>query len=351
MANVPEAAVLERSGRLCCGTIDSWLVFKLTGGKAFKTDYSNASRTQLFNIHTLKWDESLCALFGVSPQSLPEVSMSDSLFGYTNLGGLFPKSIPIRGVLGDSHAALLGQGCRERGNAKATYGTGSSVMTLTGETPSDGGGSLVTSLAWGLSGKVEYVLEGNINYTGAAITWLKNNLGLIASDAESEGLALNAQPGDKTCFVPAFSGLGAPYWDSGATALLTGMTRTTGRAEIVRACLDSIAFQISDIVRSTRKQTGLPISFLRVDGGPTANQYLMQRQSDIAAAEILVPNQRELSGMGAAYAAGFSAGLYTPETALHHVRYKPYSPRITNEERDTLLSRWRGAVKQALTHS
>ncbi|MDD4849719.1 MAG: glycerol kinase GlpK [Gemmiger sp.] len=350
LQNVPAVAAAAQNGTLCCGTMDSWLIFHLTEERAFKTEYSNASRTQLYNIHKLTWDAELCRLYGVPPESLAEVCMSDSVFGTTTLGGWLGKAIPICGVLGDSHAALLGQNCREPGSIKATYGTGSSVMMQTGTRAIHSSGGLVTSLAWGLGGQVHYVLEGNLNYTGAVITWLHKNVALIAADSESEALARAADPGDKTYFVPAFTGLGAPYWDSEATALLTGMTRTTGRAEIVKACLECIGYQIADLLGCMARDSGLAARELRVDGGPTANAYLMQFQSDIAGVTVAVPNLQELSGIGAAYAAGCACGLYDPAAGYTGLQRKHYTPAMPEPRRQTLYKGWQQAVRQALTH-
>ena len=288
MENVPEAKALAAQGKLACGTIDSWLVYCLTG--KHKTDYSNASRTQLFNIADLQWDAELCGLFSVPMDSLPEVCMSDSNFGETDLRGLLPHPVPIHGVLGDSHGALFGQDCRRPGQIKATYGTGSSVMIHIGDSPKFSDSGLVTSLAWGINGKVEYVFEGNLNYTGAVMTWLRETVGLIATDSEATELAYKANPNDHTYFVPAFTGLGAPYWDSHATGLLTGITRTTGRAEIAKACLECIAYQITDLVELMRRDSGILVDTLRVDGGPTASKYLMQFQSDIADVTVQIPD-------------------------------------------------------------
>lgn len=350
LRNVPGAADLAAEGKLCLGTIDSFLVYQLTEEKAFKTDYSNASRTQLFNIHTLKWDEELCALYGVPRACLAEVCMSDSLFGHTTLGGLLETPVPLCGVLGDSHAALLGQNCRAPGQTKATYGTGSSVMMQTGQRLVKSRCGLVTSLAWGLGGQVEYVLEGNLNYTGAVITWLKKDAALLASDGESEGLARLANPADRTYFVPAFTGLGAPYWDSEATGLLTGVTRTTGRAEIVKACVDCIGYQITDLILRMAEDAGLAPAELRADGGPTANSYLMQFQSDMAQVEVSVPEIQELSGFGAACAAGFSCGFYDPAVVHSQMHRHSYTPRMEKTERDERYAGWQRAVRQALTH-
>lgn len=346
MERVPEAKRLSESGKLACGTIDSWLLYCLTG--SHKTDYSNAGRTQLFNINTLEWDRELCALFSVPMNSLPEVCMSDSYFGETDLGGLLPRPVPIHSVLGDSHGALFGQDCRRPGQIKATYGTGSSVMMHIGSKPKFSDSGLVTSLAWGINGKVEYVFEGNLNYTGAVMTWLRESVGLIRTDAEATELAEKANPNDRTCFVPAFTGLSAPYWDSRATGLLTGITRTTGRAEIAKACLECIAFQIADLVSLMRQDSGIAVETLRVDGGPTASAYLMQFQSDIADAAVQIPDLQELSGLGAAYAAGMAVGLYDRESAYLNIRRRGYARRMSPEARAERLADWKRAVRQAL---
>ncbi len=250
LENVEGAKEKAEKKEICHGTVDSWLIFKLTGGKSYKTDYSNASRTQLFNIFDLKWDEEICGLFGIDPENLAEVVDSDSDFGETDVEGLFPKPIPIHGVLGDSHGSLFGQGCLKSGMIKSTYGTGSSIMMNIGEKPVLSTHGVVTSLAWSMGGKVSYVLEGNLSYTGATITWLKDDLKIIESPAETEKLARQAAANDSLYLVPAFSGLGAPYWDSCAAAAIVGMTRTTGKAEVVRAGVECIAYQITDIIKA-----------------------------------------------------------------------------------------------------
>lgn len=350
MEHVPEARALAQQNQLCCGTMDSFLVYSLSKERAFKTDYSNASRTQLFNLRTLAWDVDICKLFGVPQTVLAEVCMSDSCFGTTDLAGLLEHPIPIHGVLGDSHGALFGQNCRTPGKIKATYGTGSSVMMHVGNEPVFSANGLVTSLAWGIDGKVEYVLEGNINYTGAVITWLKNQVGLISTDKEIDILAERANPADRTYCVPAFTGMGAPHWDSKASAILTGMARTTGREEIAKAALDCIAYQITDLVEVMRKDAKLPLTELRADGGPTASRYLMQFQSDISNVTVCVPSLQELSGMGAAYAAGIAAGLYGRESVYEQIGHTAYPPRMERVERSRLYEGWQWAVKQALTH-
>lgn len=337
-----------KNGELCLGTIDSWLIYKLTGG-AFKTDYSNASRTQLFNLKMLSWDEKICGIFDIPVCALAEVCDSDAVYGMTTMEGLFANPVPICGVLGDSHAALFGQGCLKPGMIKATYGTGSSLMMNIGDKPIQSSHGVVTSLAWGRGGKVDYVLEGNLNYTGAVITWLKDDLKLISSAGETEQLAREANPADRTYLVPAFTGLGAPYWDEKATASISGITRTTGKAEVVKAALDCIAYQITDLVRAMEQDTGLQIAELRVDGGPTRNVYLMQFQSDIANKRVNIPDAEELSGIGAAYMAGISVGLYDLEKLADNMKRSMYEPKMADEVREKKYAGWKEAVGGVLT--
>lgn len=346
--NVPGVREQAQAGEIACGTIDSWLVFRLTEGRNFQTDYSNASRTQLFNIGKLEWDEACLNVFGIPRSCMPQVTDSDGDYGVTDFGGYLDEPIPIRGVLGDSHGALFGQGCLKPGMIKSTYGTGSSIMMNIGERPVYTDLGVVTSLAWSMGGKVSYVLEGNINYTGAVITWLQKDLKLIESAAETEELARAAHPQDKTCLVPAFSGLGAPYWDSQATAVICGMTRTTGRAEIVRAGLDCIAYQIADIIQIMGKASGLPIQELRVDGGPTRNGYLMQMQSDILNIPVRVPDAEELSGIGAAYAAGLAANMYDA-SVFERLRRTSYLPSMDEAVREDRRQCWKAAVDMVRT--
>ncbi len=342
--------VRERAdrGELCCGTIDSWLVYKLTGKKEFRTDYSNASRTQMFHIGKFKWDEEICSLFKIPMSALAKVTDSNGYYGDTDLEGYLDHPIPIHGVLGDSHGALFGQGCLDKGMIKATYGTGSSVMMNIGGSPvySD---RVVTSLAWGMDGKVDYVLEGNINYTGAVITWLKDDLQLIQSPAETQALAEAANPLDETYLVPAFSGLSAPYWDSQAKAVIYGMTRTTKRAELVKAALESIVYQITDVMTVMGQESGIPIEALRVDGGPTKNSYLMQFQSDMAQIPVQVPPMEELSGIGAAYAAGLGAGIYQKGQLFGKTERKEYRPAMAKELREKKYTGWNKAVSKVLS--
>ncbi len=348
LRNVEGARELSDAGKLCHGTIDSWVIYKLTGKASYKTDFSNASRTQLFNIFDLKWDEEICDIFGIDPNNLPEVCGSNSNFGETDFDGLLPNPVPIHGVLGDSHGALFGQGCLQPGMMKSTYGTGSSIMMNIGENPVLSTHGVVTSLAWSMDGKVNYVLEGNLNYTGAVITWLKDDLKMIDSPQETQALAEQAASDDPLYLVPAFSGLGAPYWDSRATAMFTGMTRTTGRAEIVRAGLECIAYQIQDVIEAMSEDSGVEVHELRVDGGPTRNAYLMQFQSDIAGIAVQVPDSDELSGMGPAYAAGLALGIWD-ETIFEKLGRTKYTPNMQEKLRNKKYEGWKRAVKKVLS--
>lgn len=347
LENVEGAKVKAEAGELCFGTMDSWLVYKLTNGVAYKTDYSNASRTQLFNIMELKWDEEVCELFGINPNNLAEVCDSNSNFGETDFEGLLDKSIPIHSVLGDSHGALFGQGCLERGMIKTTYGTGSSIMMNIGDKPVLSTHGVVTSLAWGMNGKVNYVLEGNINYTGAVITWLKDDLKLIASPNETEQAALEASSDDQLYLIPAFTGLGAPYWDSKATGTITGITRTTGKAEIVRAGLECIAYQITDVVKAMSEDSGIVVEELRVDGGPTRNKYLMQFQSDILHIAVQVPDAEELSGIGVAYAVGLALGVYDT-TIFNKMKRDKFESKMDTNLRNKKYQGWLSAINSIL---
>lgn len=348
LENVEGAKERADAGNICHGTIDSWLVYKLTKGQSYKTDYSNASRTQLFNIFDLKWDEEVCMLFGIDAKNMAEVCDSDSNFGETDFEGLLPRSIPIHGVLGDSHGSLFGQGCLQPGMTKSTYGTGSSIMMNIGRTPVLSTHGVVTSLAWSIGGEVHYVLEGNLNYTGAVITWLKDDLKLIQSPGETETLAKEAVQGDSLYLVPAFSGLGAPYWDSHAAASILGMTRTTGKAEVVRAGVECIAYQITDIIRAMSEDAGVKVGELRVDGGPTRNTYLMQFQSDIADAVVQVPDSEELSGIGPAYAAGLALDIWD-DTIFGRLNRVKYEPEMDGTLREAKYAGWKAAVETVLT--
>lgn len=347
LQNVPGVKERAERGEICCGTVDSYLLYRLTEGKAFKTDFSNASRTQLFNLHTLAWDEDILSLFGIPACCMAEVTDSDGVFGETDFEGTLPRPVPIHCMLGDSHAALFAQGCLDRGMIKVGYGTGSSIMMNIGESPLLSDKGVVTSLAWKLKGKVGYILEGNVNYSGAIVTWLKDQAGLLKTSAESEELAKRANPLDKTYLVPAFSGLGAPYWRSDVSAAFIGMSRATGRAELVKAGLEAIAYQITDIVDIMRDEARIPDIELRVDGGPSRNGWLMQFQSDMLRCPVLVPEAEELSCVGVAYAAGMALGMYGEDIFANN-RYAQYEPRMDEAARKARHAGWKAAVQRIL---
>ena len=343
LQNTEGAMKKAEEGNIFHGTIDSYLIYRLTNGATYATDYSNASRTQLFDIVNLKWDEKICDLFGIKIKNLPKVMDSNSCFGYTDCEGLFSEPIPIHAVMGDSHGALYGQNCRKRGLAKATYGTGSSIMMNVGDRPINSKNGLVTSLAWGIDGKVNYVLEGNLNYTGAVITWLKDDMQLIESPGDTESLAISACKEDSLYLVPAFTGLGAPYWNASAKAAIVGMDRTTKRPEMVRATLECIAYQITDIIKAMGEDSSIDIKELRVDGGPTKNNYLMDFQSNIADTEVLVASQEELSGIGVAFLAGITTGLWD-DSIFSKMKYTIHEPVMDENKRIEKYNGWRDAV-------
>lgn len=330
---------------LCLGTMDSWLVYQLTKGKSFKTEPSNACRTQLMAIDQQQWDDQLCDIFGISKRNLPEIVDSDALFGLTDFDGVLPKPVPIHSVLGDSQAALFGQHCLEFADVKATYGTGSSIMMNIGDQPIRSQNGLMTSIAWRLQGQTNYVLEGNVNYSGAVVKWLQEDIHLIQSAGETESLAEQANPEDHTYLIPAFSGLGAPYWDDKAEAVIWGMTRLTRKPELVKAALDSIVFQINDVIQQMLRDIGSTRTVLKVDGGVTKNNYLMQFQADMTHAKILLPNLEELSAFGTVYAAGLALGVYDRQVSQQAIQYRCYKPKMSLNQRKQALHGWQRAMK------
>ncbi|MDY3121971.1 glycerol kinase GlpK [Suipraeoptans intestinalis] len=343
--NIPKVKEKMEEGKVAFGTIDSWLLFKLTEGRVHRTEYSNASRTQLLNLETLEWDKEICRYFGINENSLPEIVASDHLFGKTTLGGFLEHPIPICGMIGDSHGALFGHDCRQPGKIKATYGTGASVMLNTGTERIFSKHGLSTSIGWKVDGKITYVLEGNINYAGAVISWLKEDLGMIRQAKETEQFALQADQEDETYIVPAFSGLGAPWWNSDAKAMIVGMSRKTGKKELIKAACDCIAHQIQDVIDAMEGDTGLKIKELCVDGGPTRNQYLMQFQSDMAEARIRIPQMEEVSVAGACYLAAMSAGVYERQTAYQAMHYECYTAKMQRETKMKKRQGWKQAIQ------
>ncbi|MBQ6221052.1 MAG: glycerol kinase GlpK [Solobacterium sp.] len=348
MQNVPEARKLAEEGSLCFGTIDTWLLFKLSGNQSFKTDSSNASRTMFMDLEKLCWDEEICSTFGIPVECLPEIVCSDVNFGLTDLEGYLNIPVPVHAMLGDSHAALFGQGCHEPGMIKATYGTGSSIMMNVGEKPVSCEG-IASCVAWGRNGKTLYVLEGNVTFSCAVITWLKDDLKLIDSPKDSGKLAKLANPEDITCLVPAFSGLGAPHWDTEAKGTICFMTRTTGRNEIVRAAEDSVAHQITDVIETMVKNAHVNVSELRVDGGATKDKYLMQFQSDMLQCDLLVPDVEELSCIGAAYMAGLALNVYD-ESIFNRIKRERYTPAMEDDKRAGKRELWKKAVHSVMTN-
>jgi len=328
--------------------MDSWLLWKLTGGKVHATDYSNACRTLLFNIRELKWDEELVTLFDLDGISLPEVRFSDELFGATDPAVLFSKPVPVAGLMGDSHAALFGQNCFEPGMAKATYGTGSSIMMNIGKKPLPPPEGLVTSIGFGRNRSIDYVYEGNIHCTGDTISWLKNELKLIGDAGETEEIATSVSSSEGVYMVPAFVGLGAPYWDNEARASITGISRHTGKAHIVRAVLESIAFQVNDLVELMQKDEAVQLRELRVDGGPTRNNFLMQFQADVLNRQVVRSAIEEISALGATFMAGLATGFWKDigEIEALDMKREAFSPSMESTGRDNLVAGWKKAVER-----
>lgn len=346
--NVIGARERAEKGELLFGTVDSWIIWKLTGGKVHVTDYSNASRTMLFNIHTLKWDEEILRVLKIPQQILPEVKPSSHVYGYTD-SKLFGREVPIAGAGGDQQCALFGQTCFERGEVKNTYGTGGFMLMNTGTAPVNSHNGLVTTIAWGVDDKVKYALEGSIFVAGAAVQWLRDELGLIRDAAESEVLAKSVPDANGCYVVPAFVGLGAPYWDQYARGAIVGLTRGVNRNHIVRATLESIAYQVNDVLMAMQEDSGMPITSLRVDGGACDNDFLMQFQADILNTSVVRPYCIETTAMGAAYLAGLAVGYWRSkeEILANHVIAAEFKPQMGQAKRESLLQGWHNAVKAA----
>jgi glycerol kinase len=337
-------------GDLLLGTMDTWILWKLTGGKVHATDHSNACRTMLFNIHTLQWDDELIALFGLEKEMFPEVRFSDEIFGYSDPDVIFDKALPIAGLLGDSHAALFGQKCFEPGMGKATYGTGSSIMMNIGTKPLNAPQGLVTSIGYSMNKKIHYVFEGNIHCTGDTINWLKNEVQLINDVSETEPIAKSVSDNNGVYLVPAFVGLGAPYWNNEARACLSGMPRNTTKAHIVRAALESIAYQVKDLITLMEEKGGIELQELRVDGGPTRNNFLMQFQSDMINHDVTRSGIEEASALGTVFMAGLAVGFWNNMAEILALRQvnKKFESCLPKQDVERLYNGWKMAVKRSL---
>ena len=344
LENVPTIQEAAKNDDLCLGTVDSWLIYQLTKGQSFKTEPSNACRTQLMNLNSGDWDDDLLKIFGLKRSYLAKIVDSNDEFGMTDFEGILDHQIPIYGVLGDSQAALFGQRCIDFGDVKSTYGTGSSIMMNIGSKPVMSSNGLITSVAWRINGQSNYVLEGNVNYSGAVIKWLKDDLGLIEHSAETEEMAYHANKSDKTYLVPAFTGLGAPYWNDNATGTIVGMTRKTRKNEIVKAGLESIAYQINDILQLMKKDTGGQINLLKVDGGATSNNYLMQFQCDLLQATLQIPNVEELSVLGSVFLAGLQLNFYDEKILENAIEYRSFEPQMAVDECNEKVEGWQKSV-------
>ncbi|MBT4035969.1 MAG: glycerol kinase GlpK [Candidatus Marinimicrobia bacterium] len=342
-------ASIQPDQNLKFGTIDTWLIWKLTTGKVHATDYSNASRTMLYNIHEKSWDAELCNLLGVPANILPEVKNSADDYGVVSaLSEL--NGVPIRGVAGDQQASLYGQQCFQKGETKNTYGTGCFIMMNTGSEAIKSEYGLITTLAADPDGKPCYALEGSIFIAGAAIQWLRDELGLIKTAAESEAAALSVTDNDGVYLVPAFTGLGAPHWNMDARGLLTGLTRGSNKNHIIRASLEAMAYQTYDVIQTLEKETGASITSLAVDGGATQNKFLMQFQADMLQIEVQRVHYVETTALGVAYLAGLGIGIWDKDTLKSFASQKTiFTPEITKNKRDSLIVGWNAAIKQAVT--
>lgn len=336
------------AGELCFGTIDTWLLFKFTKGRVHATEYSNASRTLLYNIHDLDWDDWLLAALNIPRAMLPEVKDSSGEFGQVD-AQWFGAEIPVTGVAGDQQASLFGQGCVEPGLVKNTYGTGCFALMNTGSNAPNSRTGLITTLAWGIAGKVDYALEGSIFVAGAAVQWLRDGLGLIQSAAETEAAALAVPDTGGVYLVPAFVGLGAPYWDERARGALVGITRGTGRNHLIRATLESIAYQTRDVMECMAQDSAVASKTLRVDGGACQNDFLMQFQADILGVEVERPEVLEVTALGAAALAGLSVGFWSDRAQLDQAtgRRRTFAPELSADRRETLYAGWKRAVERS----
>ena len=345
LENIPGARADAEAGRLLFGTIDTWLVWNLTGGKVHATDYSNASRTMLYDIGALKWDDDILREFKIPKSMLPDVRPSSGSFGET-APDVFGAPLPIAGVAGDQQSALFGQTCFEAGDAKNTYGTGCFMLMNTGDRRVPSKNGLLTTIAWGLDGKVSYALEGSVFTAGAAIQWLRDELGLLARASDSEAMARSVPNANGCYVVPAFTGLGAPYWDQYARGAILGLTRGVNKNHVVRATLESLAYQTADVLEAMKKDAGIALNALRVDGGASANDFLMQFQSDVIGVPVERPECVETTALGATYLAGLATSFWSRASELkaNVGGLKRFTPAIGDLERAAALSGWHAAV-------
>jgi len=345
LENVPGARAQAEAGELLFGTVETWLIWKLTGGKIHVTDYSNASRTMLFNINTLQWDPDILKILDIPSSMLPMPLPSSEIYGHS-AAHFFGAPIPIAGAAGDQQAALFGQACFQPGDSKCTYGTGAFLLMNTGKRPIFSSNGLVTTIAWGLNGEVYYALEGSIFVAGAAIQWLRDELRFIESAADSEYMAQKVKDTNGCYVVPAFTGLGAPHWDAYARGAIVGLTRGVSKYHIIRATLDSIAYQINDVLSAMEADSGIRLSALKADGGASANNYLIQTQADISNAPVLRPACVETTAMGAAYLAGLAVGYWkdTDEIRKNWAVDRHFTPAIDSESRHQRIDGWKKAV-------
>lgn len=348
--NVEGAREKAEQGRLLFGTIDSWLIWKFTGGQRHVTDYSNASRTLMYNIHELKWDEELLDILGVPASMLPEVRPSSEVYGHTVRHHFFGQEIPIAGAAGDQQAALFGQACFDEGMAKNTYGTGCFMLKNTGETAVRSENGLLTTIAWGINGRVEYALEGSIFVAGSAVQWLRDGLRMLKHSKESEDYAARVSSTDGVYVVPAFVGLGTPYWDSDVRGAVFGLTRGTSKEHFVRAVLESLAYQTRDVISAMEGDSGIELRTLRVDGGAVHNDFLMQFQSDILGVPVERPVVNETTALGAAYLAGLAVGYWKSQEEISELwaRQHEFEPAMSEDVREQLYGGWKKAVHAAM---
>ena len=346
--NVEGARAKAEKGELCFGTIDSWLLWKLTNGKVHATDVSNASRTLLYNIHELKWDEELLTMFGIPKNMLPDVRSSSEVYGTTE-NILTAVPVPVSGIAGDQQSALFGQMCTQPGMVKNTYGTGCFMLMNTGTKPVVSKNNLLTTIAWKVNGEVQYALEGSVFIGGAVVQWLRDGLKIIQTSADVEALAEKVNDNGGVYFVPAFTGLGAPYWNPHARGTIVGITRGVTDAHIARAAIESIAFQSMDLLKAMEADAGLPILEVRVDGGATINNHLMQFQSDILNTNVIRPQVTETTALGAAYLAGLAVGYWKSidELQQYWQKDRAFTPAMNNENRNDLQKNWKKAVRAA----